>query len=85
MLVFLSVEEDELVVEEVLADDCEFEAEAKRFSSIAAAAAGVAAGVTGSGDLPAEIEKGYSSAHIPEWAIDPFTYTYFNAPPETTF
>ena len=47
-----------------MADDCEFEAEAKRFSSIAAAAAGVAAGVTGSGDLAAEIEKGYSSSHI---------------------
>ena len=53
MLVFRSVEEDELVGEEVLVDDCEFEAEAKRFSSIAAAAAGVAAGVTGSGALVA--------------------------------
>ena len=75
MLVFLSVEEDELVGgEEVLADDCEFEAEAKRFSSIAAAAAGVAAGVTGSGDLAADIEKGYSSAHIPEWAINSIPY-----------
>ena len=69
----------------MLADDCEFEAEAKRFSSIAAAAAGVAAGVTGSGDLAAEIEKGYSSANIPEWAINSFPYIFMPPPLSTAF